>query len=269
MSHILTPIDAFASVEVPDDGEAAVATAPGSPLSRVTLEEVVQALANRDEWIRRSLQGTLKSPPWLRIREGATDLEFGACTELVLGEDRLSGAAGTLALGTLPADVWRYVYAWNDGGALEYEISATAPEAGLVFKTGDASRRYIGSFRTTLLGLIVPFHLVRGRARQTHRVLNAGASAAWATLILQDIISSVDAIPLHATRAELRITVTGQARIRALGDSANEIVFDTADGNGRTWVIDVRRDGSNRPVIEYQVVGGGSTLTVDVLGWEE
>lgn len=269
MSHFLTPVDAFASIEVPDDGEAAAASAPGVPASRVTLEEVVQALANRDEWIRRSLQGTLKSPPWLRIREGASNLEYGPCTELVLGEDRLSGAAGTLPLGTLPADSWRYVYAFNDGGALEYEVSATAPEAGLVFKTGDATRRYVGAFRTTLLGLIVPFHLVRGRARQIHRVLNAGASAAWASLILQDIISSVDAIPLHATRAELRITVTGQARIRALGDSANEIVFDAADGNGRTWVIDVRRDGSSRPVIEYHVGGGGSTVTVDVLGWEE
>jgi hypothetical protein len=218
MSHFLTPVDAFASIEAPDDGEAAVATAPGVPASRVTLEEVVQALANRDEWIRRSLQGTLKSPPWLRIREGATTLEFGACTELVLGEDRLSGAAGTLALGTLPADVWRYVYAWNDGGALEYEISATAPEAGLVFKTGDASRRYIGSFRTTLLGLIVPFHLVRGRARQIHRVLNAGASAAWATLILQDIISSVDAIPLHAPCTSASAGVHGQSTAKSVAN---------------------------------------------------
>jgi hypothetical protein len=34
-------------------------------------------------------------------------------------------------------------------------------------------------------------------------------------------------------------------------------------------VIDVRRDGSSRPVIEYHVGGGGSTVTVDVLGWEE
>lgn len=268
MSHFLTPVDSLDAIAVPDDGEAAVATAPGVPASRVTLEEVVQALANRDEWIRRSLQGTLKSPPWLRIREGATDLEIGACTELVLGENRLSGAATTLALGTLPANVWRYVYAWNDGGALEYEISATVPEAGLVFKTGDTTRRYIGAFRTTLLGLVVPFQLVRGRARQIHRVLSAGTSATWATLALRDIASTVDAIPPHAQRAELRLSITGQARIRALGDAANEVVFDAADGNGRLWTIDVRRS-AGAPVIEYQVVGGGSTVTIDVLGWEE
>lgn len=269
MSHTLTPVDDLTTIEVPDDGEAAVATAPGVPASRVTLEEVVQGLANRDEWLRRSMQGTLKSPPWLRIREGATTIEFGACTELVLGDSRLTGAAGSLALGTLPANVWRYVYVWDDGGALEYEISATAPEAGLVFKTADTTRRYIGAFRTTLLGLVVPFHLVRGRARQTHRVLNAGTSAAWATIVLEDLLGAVDTIPLHATRAELRLTIAGQARIRALADAANEITFDAADGNARLWTIDVRRNGSSRPVIDYQVVGGGSSLTIDVLGWEE
>ncbi len=270
MSHFLTPADSLDAIAVPDDGEAAVATAPGVPASRVTLEEVVQALANRDEWIRRSLQGTLKSQPWLRIREGATDLEIGACTELVLGEDRLSGASATLALGALPADVWRYVYAYNDGGALEYEISATAPEAGLVFKSGagGTNYRYVGAFRTTLLGLVVPFQLVRGRARQTHQVLTGGTSATWATLALRDIASTVDAIPPHAQRAELRLSITGTARIRALGDAANEVQFDAADGNKRLWTIDVRRS-AGAPVIEYQVVGGGSALTVEVLGWEE
>lgn len=268
MSHTLTPVDSLSAIEVPDDGEAAVASAPGSPSSRVTLEEVVQALANRDEWIRRSLQGTLKSPPTLRINEGATVLSFGACTELVLGEDRLSGAAGTLALGTLPADVWRYVYAWNDGGALEYEISATAPEAGLVWKTGDTSKRYIGSFRTTLLGLIVPFTNIRGSARQQHRVLVGGTSTSYVEMILRDYLGLADAVPPHATRVHLRVQVSGSARIRRVGYAA-EVQFDAADSSVQFATFDIDRNGGGRPVLEYQVIGGGDTLTVDVLGWEE
>ncbi len=268
MSHLLTPVDNFFSIEVPDDGEAAVASAPGSPSSRVTLEEVVQALANRDEWIRRSLQGTLKGPPWLRIRESATNLEFGACTELVLGEDRLSGAAGTLALGTLPADVWRYVYAWNDGGALEYEISATAPEAGLVWKTGDTSKRYVGSFRTGIGGAVAPMHRVARETRQAFRVLTAGTDASWTELILDDTLASVDVIPPHASRALLRVSAVVQGRFRALGDTASEV--DVIESHGPLlWTIDARRNGGGRPVIEYQAVGGGASVRVDVLGWEE
>lgn len=268
MSHALTASDAFGTVTVPDDGEAAVATAPGVPASRVTLEEVIQNLANRDEWLRRSMHGTLKSPPTLRIREGATVLDFGACTELVLGEDRLSGAAGTLALGTLPADVWRYIYAYNDGGALEYELSATAPEAGLVFKSGDTTRRYLGAFRTTLLGLVVPFSNVRGSARQQHRVLVGGTSTSYVEMILRDYLSSVDAVPPYATRVHLRVQVAGSARIRRVG-YADEVQFDAADSSVQFATFDIDRNGSSRPVLEYQVVGGGDSLTVDVLGWEE
>lgn len=268
MSHTVTPADALDTVEVPDDGEAAVASAPGSPGSRVTLEEVVQQLVNRDEWIRRSLDGTLKSPPSLRIREGATNLEVGAVTELVLGTSRLSKAASTLALGTLPADVWRYVYAWDDGGALEYELSATAPEAGLVFKTGDTTRRYIGSFRTGIGGAVAPMHRVARETRQAFRVLTAGTDAAMTELILDDTLAGVDAIPPHASRALLRVTVAVQGRIRASGDTANEVTIDASDGP-LLWTIDARRNGGSRPVIEYQAVGGGASVTIDVLGWEE
>jgi hypothetical protein len=268
MSHALSPVDAFDSITVPDDGEAAVATAPGVPASRVTLEEVVQNLANRDEWIRRSLQGTLKSPPSLRIREGASNIEIGALTELVLGEDRLSGTATTLALGTLPADVWRYVYAYNDGGALEYELSASAPEAGLVFKTGDTTRRYIGAFRSGVGGAVAPVHRVARETRQAFRVLTAGTDAAWTELILDDTLAGVDAIPPHASRALLRVTVAVQGRIRALGDTANEVTVD-ATANPLLWTIDARRNGGGRPVIEYQAVGGGASVTIDCLGWEE
>lgn len=93
-----------------------------------------------------------------------TDVYVGATAGLVIGTTTVLPAQVETALsGTLAANTWYYVYGYNSSGAIAYEVSTTAPDAYLRHKTGDASRTYVGCFRTRFASAsVIPFRMERG-----------------------------------------------------------------------------------------------------------
>lgn len=89
----------------------------------------------------------------------------------------------TTGLGIV-ANTWYYLYAYNSGSAaspvLSFECASTGPDAAKVFKSGDTSRRYVGSFRTeTATTTIQPFTASRGRYQWRFTAM----SNAYATML--------------------------------------------------------------------------------------
>jgi len=266
MSHSLTGVDAFDAITVPDDGEAAVATAPGVPASRVTLEEVVQNLANRDEWLRSSLNGHCEVLPTIRFEGGVLGVYVSKITGLHLGGQRLSTALTTYVALTL-ATGWWHLYAHNNAGVIAFEASATGPEEGLVFKTGDTTRRFLCSF-IWISGSGAGDFVKVGRRVEWRRVgaLISGP-AALADYVLLDAGTAL--IPPHVSLVHFRLTfqTAGQVRVRPYG-SLQEITFDSVDGPA-IFSLDVRRNGAGEPVFEHESLTAGVSYRYEILGYEE
>ncbi|WP_313416083.1 hypothetical protein [Stenotrophomonas sp.] len=73
----------------------------------------------------------------------------------------LALAAAVTKSPSLAASTWYHAYLYSNGGTPDVEVTTTAPDtpySGTArTKTGDTSRRYIGSFRTDAAGAIINF----------------------------------------------------------------------------------------------------------------
>ena len=73
---------------------------------------------------------------------------------------QLKGTSSTYVPAGIMPNTWYYMYmATNNVNISDppYEHSATPPELTLTYKTGDQTRRYMGSFLTNAVGAIIPF----------------------------------------------------------------------------------------------------------------
>lgn len=140
-------------------------------------------------------------------------------------------------LSGLAANSWYHVYLFNNSGSADVEIVTTAPSV-IIFgsarsKTGDTSRRYIGSIRTTTGGAMVQFqhHLVNGKITylganySIKNVLYGGVSTTAATVILANIV------PVFATSADISISNAATAGIAITGNSTQGLPLASGAGN--------------------------------------
>ena len=127
---------------------------------------------------------------------------------------------------SLAANTWYHLYLYRNGGSADIEISATdpaAPYSGAArTKTGDSTRRYIGSIRTVASGEVVRFrHNLPGSILYNaninlFRVLANGTKANPPANI-----SLTDAIPVTSRVA--RVVVEND------GTNAGTVVFSNPD----------------------------------------
>ena len=125
---------------------------------------------------------------------------------------------------SLSANTWYHLYLYRNGGSADIEISATdpaAPYSGAArTKTGDNTRRYIGSIRTVASGEVARFrHNLPGRILYNadinlFRVLNNGTNVDPPANI-----SLTGAIPV-TSRA---------ARVLVENSAANTVAFSNPD----------------------------------------
>lgn len=145
----------------------------------------------------------------------------------------LPGATSTnLTLPALSANTWYYVYAYNGGSysapSLAYEIvsgGTAVPDATRCFRGTDASRVYVGCFRTKAAAALMPFRMANGvytwdfdvGDHVTDTVL--GTSAAFAPI---DLFGRA---PPHARIVHLLVQVNAAAGsdaalVRGVGSAA-------------------------------------------------
>jgi hypothetical protein len=230
-----------------------------------------------------SLNGYLRGGD-IRV-QGSGQVVAAPISALILGNTYAdsNGSELTISPTGLTPSVWYYVYAHRTGAGspnIGLEVSTTAPDLALVFKTGDVTRRYLGCFPTTSGGG-TPYTLraCRGRylyADMTEASLAALSSGAATTYASVDLSAWV---PPHAVatilHAELHNDTAGAqfAQLRPDGSSVDEYTVNAPAGDYAYADLEiVSAWEGNTSSIEYQVSNAGAdtpNLSLFVRGFTE
>ena len=226
MSSSYSPTAEFtSSTTVLADGEAANATnlnaAPKKALDRAAfLRDATDGLLVWAHKARVATGGTSNGnfavyvPPIeaVSLLDGTTWKAFTLATETQLTSSSHFGS------GTLAPDTNYYVYATVSAGALTFEVSTTAPEAGLIWKTGAVgTHRYLFTFHTSSANVALPMQMTRGRylyrlsgiTSTELRALNTSSAVGATDVILARAgVSGRELLPAHARIARLLSEVT-------------------------------------------------------------
>ncbi len=190
------------------------------------------------------------------------------------------GASKILGGGNLTNSTWYYVYAWNNAGTLDFEISTTAPDGPRATKSGDATRRYLGCFPTTSAGAPIPLRASRGRYVYRHsgsaaadtRVLTGGSATS------NTAVECAALVPPHSRLAKIRAQLTSTAAafnyayLRTEGDSgADEHMIPLPNINvaDAVYVADIETDADQDIAYRVSNNSGAPTLTLWVAGFYE
>lgn len=149
--------------------------------------------------------------------------------------------------GTLSADTWYYVYAFVSGGALTLQISADAPEAGLIWKSGAVgTHRYLFCFHTDSSGVALPMRMSHGRylyrfsgiTSTELRALNTSSEVAATDVILaRGGTSGRELLPPHARVARVRLEVSATGN--HVDDQVTATLFTKGDSSANSVRLDL------------------------------
>lgn len=196
-----------------------------------------------------------------------------------LGKYLQSNTAIALSGLALTASTWYHLYLYSNAGTPTVECVTTAPVLyyGTAYqKTGDNTRRYIGSVLADSSGNIRQFKVSGSRVvylapmddpAKGSRVLANGAATTATSISLAGII------PVTATHAQLRALSNGSAASRW---SNQDIAGASTDSGGGSFYIMSLSPGaqavldfpvaSNRTIL-YWLVSAGSGIYCDVMGY--
>lgn len=250
----------------PADGDRVAIAAGAGPLR----PNALQILADRDRFILTTLNGQLATEPEVYVTTDLANLRVKPFA-IVLGERMLTQAAEAVVGCTFPGGSpgWFYLYAYDNAGAMGYEISATAPDAALRFKTGVTTHRYLASVRTEDGAAPTPFHKTGRVTRYPKQftgglpILTGGGAPTWLTLQLTS--GAVRLLPPHAIMAALEafMATAGTGELRRVAGDMYSINITTA-AQEKHWV---QTSAGPTQSIVYGVAAG--TMTIRVEGWQE
>lgn len=170
----------------------------------------------------------------------------------------------------LTASTWYHVYLWLNAGVPDIEIVTTAPAAAYNgtarCKTGDTSRRYIGSVCTNAGGQIVNF--VQSGNKVTYQtswggaplvVLSNGQATASTTVILSSVV------PITSQLAQIRVQDTDGSSYPLLGNSASGDLTPT--NSASVLFLDFPLDASQAMYYRLSAASTGGGLYIYVGGY--
>lgn len=184
--------------------------------------------------------------------------------------------ASSLSLST---STWYHIYVYLSSGSAAMEVVTTAPAAwksGAYSKTGDTTRRYVGSVKTDASSNVYKFQhnatdnymgYVKFAANAApHRCLNGGTSNAATAVALSG------AIPVTSFIAFVRITNLADNVLRtsednSVGSGQNTVTLAAGSTSAQNGFLQHSTDGSQQIFYKYDATpttGGGY---VDVLGY--
>lgn len=229
MSHDLTPVMLYdgAAVTLPDNGDANTID---------SLEPAFQKLSDWSAFAAASIASRLQWAETLSVDAGGSNSSFavqvGAIQMIAL--TRVDGtlrsyfaAAATIGASklesgsTLPNSSWMYVYAFDNAGVVDYQISTTAPRSSLVYKNAVGNvYRYLGCFRTNGSGAPIPSRAVRGVTTYLQGLPTGYVSLSGPTTGYE-AVSLAALVPPHARCATADVTLTGDGHWRCIGDGGS------------------------------------------------
>lgn len=174
---------------------------------------------------------------------------------------------------SLSASTWYHVYLYDNAGTPDIEIVTTAPAApynGTArTKTGDTSRRYVGSALTDASGNLYPFSHFgdritydSGNAAGTFFVLVAGAATVSTNISLSAVV------PVSSVSAMLRCANNSPTVNQQLQKSVGSAVFcsiaSSPSGPGAPVFLDCPIANQ---AMAYLAGGSGGNANIGVVGY--
>jgi len=232
MPNTITPVPEWATtLQVPADGENA---------DSASLELPVQVLADREALLLETRKMIGPLPRSVYCING-TDLKIDPIRGIMVTAssvwkyvDISSVATVTVAAkeggGNFVVGTHMYVYVYYNAGSPAYQISATAPDAYMLWKTGSTDYAYICSFIAPSATGIPLFKMRRGEytflkqsavTNPINLLINAAAPVAGPTNI-----SCAGVMPPHARWLDLFVSVTN---VNA-ANVAEIVLYDTDAG---------------------------------------
>lgn len=260
--------------------------AAGDNLAAAGVDNPYQTLLNNDNNIRtlQLISGVLLWRGNLQSVPATNHILLGNISHVVIGGVTLNADVATFDAGSLANNTRYYIYTYNNSGTLAYEKSTVAPDANLVFKAGDTTRVYLGTFLSTGSGGIVSFSALRGRYTYRFSDLssplltsNLGPSAsqvAWTARSLATWVpptSSMANILLKVTNG----TADGNSKlsVRTTGDTASDSAHVGGDGTATGVLgekpVRIQTDAVQSIEAQLDVSAGTATGSIYILGFEE
>jgi hypothetical protein len=261
------------------------------PADKTYVLTVAQAAGNRTAFLAKRLGLIGHGGLW---RESTTEIGFKGLVLATPTHGVLSIAPGSIdvssLVGGLANSTWYYVYVYDNAGSPTIECNTTVPDPLTGYRTKgggspDASRLYVGCFRTDASAHIVPFQMIGGRyvyqwsglSGNTYwRSLNAGSAVVSTVVGLKDSGGAAFLVPPHARLVTLRArTFNGAgsaqgANILTNADTGNQ-GFDTEAAAGAIVhnVFEMTLGHAGSSSIEYLVTNALVQLSVWVMGFQE
>lgn len=192
----------------------------------------------------------------------------------VPGPKRIAELASAVTLTpSLSASTWYHVYLTVVGSTVSAEAVTTVPAAPYTgtarAKTGDTSRRYIGSFQTTSGAVIPNFLHADGyinyredSTATTFRALSNGTATSSTTVSMLNF-----GVPVTARMAKINVTnlSTDQTARISNSDSSTTNMQGVRPMSG--WPMFFPLNASQQMTYFYPVVPSGAGLYLDVIGY--
>lgn len=185
----------------------------------------------------------------------------------------LALAAAVTKTPTLAANTWYHNYVYDNAGTTDVEVSTTVPAApynGTArTKTGDTSRRYIGSFLTKADSTIANFLVSGGVFTYQEstdvapfRALSNGTATSATTV---NLVSS--GVPVTAITAKLNVTNLSTDQTLRLSNSAAATTNMQGVRPMSGFPMFFPTDSAQRVTYLYAVTPAGGGAYVDVIGY--
>jgi hypothetical protein len=176
---------------------------------------------------------------------------------------------------SLSASTWYHVYLYDNSGTPDIEIVTTAPvsyHGSSYQKTGNNTRRYLGSVKTDGSGNIYNFNhstddnkisYLSQQDASPFRVLSNGSATTETTVTISTVL------PVTARKIYFHATNTNGTFALTFGNSIDSVALPTgyvaAVGAGKDAYIEFPTDTT--PAISYAMAGAGGGAYIDVYGY--
>lgn len=245
-------------------------------------------LHGRFEWVS-TLSVKISRGYYQKLRAEVAGVLYDGAADLTLV------AANIDIGGAFTASTWYHAYLFATAGVLTAELSATVPvmdpASGVVgYKTGDATKRFVGDFFVTAAGAILAFDRnadgwTQFRLQSSELQVTPGAAAVQATYALVDLTSGVRKTPASARAVRILSRITaddleyfyGHESLSGLTVSTNKSPHsvNAGDNGGNEQIgigkFDIPIDAT--PNLAWGAIdngytfNSGATHVVTVVGW--
>lgn len=176
---------------------------------------------------------------------------------------------------SLSANAFYHVYLFQNGGLPDVEADTAAPTAayfgGARSKTGDTSRRYLGSFKTNASGQILPFqcdtqgifwYSVQPSTNGLRPISNGKATS-------RSTIALSSGLPATATHAVVQVVNSDSSIFVNLGNPSQPSggVIGVAPGGFNSGQLIVLPTDTNQAIDYYYSVAPTNGVYVDIYGY--